>query len=245
MARPAVILLSGGLDSATTAAIACQEGFQLYALSFDYGQRHRFELDAAAQVARALGVARHATAKIDLGQFGGSALTAAIDVPKDRDESQMNASIPVTYVPARNTVFLSLALAFAETIPAADIFLGVNAIDYSGYPDCRPEYIAAFEQLALLATKAGVEGTLRFRIHTPLIRMTKAAIIRRGTELGVDYRLTHSCYDPAPSGQSCGHCDACVLRRKGFVEAGLEDPACLSILIVGIMRRPSHSPKEA
>jgi 7-cyano-7-deazaguanine synthase len=219
-----VILLSGGLDSATTAAIAREAGFQLYALSFDYGQRHRFELEAARRIAAKMGVARHATATIDLAQFGGSALTAAIAVPKDRDESQMNAGIPVTYVPARNTVFLSLALAFAESIKAADIFLGVNAIDYSGYPDCRPEYIAAFEQLANLATKAGVEGSLQFRVHTPLIQMTKADIIRRGTQLGVDYGLTHSCYDPGAGGLSCGHCDACLLRRKGFAEAGLADP---------------------
>ncbi len=224
MSRPAVILLSGGLDSATTAAIAREAGFQLYALSFDYGQRHRFELEAARRIAAKMGVARHATATIDLAQFGGSALTAAIAVPKDRDESQMNAGIPVTYVPARNTVFLSLALAFAESIKAADIFLGVNAIDYSGYPDCRPEYIAAFEQLANLATKAGVEGSLQFRVHTPLIQMTKADIIRRGTQLGVDYGLTHSCYDPGAGGLSCGHCDACLLRRKGFAEAGLADP---------------------
>ncbi len=224
MTRLAVVLLSGGLDSATTAAIARSEGFDWCALSFDYGQRHRFELESAARVAQALGARRHATVAIDLAQFGGSALTADIAVPKHRDEREMAAGIPVTYVPARNTVFLSLALAYAETLGAADLFMGVNAIDYSGYPDCRPEYIAAFERLANLATKAGVEGTLEFRIHTPLITMTKADIIRRGAALGVDYGLTHSCYDPAPDGRSCGQCDACVLRRKGFAEAGLVDP---------------------
>jgi 7-cyano-7-deazaguanine synthase len=223
--RPAVILLSGGLDSATAAAIARQEGFQLYALSVDYGQRHRFELQAARRVARALGVRRHVLVAVDLGQFGGSALTAQIDVPKDRDPRQMADGIPVTYVPARNTVFLSLALAYAEVVGAADIFLGVNAIDYSGYPDCRPEYIAAFARLANLATKAGVEGRLHFALHTPLVEWTKAQIIRRGRELGVDYSLTHSCYDPDASGAACGRCDACQLRLKGFAEAGLTDPA--------------------
>jgi 7-cyano-7-deazaguanine synthase len=223
--EPAVILLSGGLDSATTGAIARAEGFELNALSFDYGQRHRFELESARRVAAALGVRRHAVTAIDLAQFGASALTEAdIAVPKGRSVGEMEAGIPVTYVPARNTVFLSLALAFAEVLSAADIFLGVNAIDYSGYPDCRPEYIEAFERLANLATKAGVEGTLKFRIHTPLIKMTKAEIIRRGTELNVDYSLTHSCYDPAADGTSCGRCDACSLRRKGFIEAGLTDP---------------------
>jgi 7-cyano-7-deazaguanine synthase len=222
--KPAVILLSGGLDSATTAALARQQGFTLYALSVDYGQRHRFELQAAHRVAQSLGVERHVVLSVDLSQFGGSALTDAIDVPKDRGAETMSHSIPVTYVPARNTVLLSLALAFAETVGAADIFLGVNAVDYSGYPDCRPEYIAAFAALANLATKAGVEGRLKFAIHAPLIRWTKAEIIRRGTDLGVDYSLTHSCYDPNPSGVSCGHCDACLLRRKGFTDAGLVDP---------------------
>jgi 7-cyano-7-deazaguanine synthase len=223
--RPAaVLLLSGGLDSATTGAIARGQGFNLYAVSFDYGQRHRFELESAARVAASLGVSRHALVKIDLAQFGGSALTADVDVPKDRDAAAMDAGIPVTYVPARNTVFLSLALAYAEVLGAADIFLGVNAVDYSGYPDCRPEYIASFERLANLATKAGVEGTLQFRIHTPLIKMTKGEIIRCGIGLGVDYSLTHSCYDPDPTGASCGRCDACLLRRKGFQEAGLADP---------------------
>ena len=223
--RPAVILLSGGLDSATAAAIARQEGFQLYALSVDYGQRHRFELEAARRVAQALGVHRHVPTSVDLGKFGGSALTAQIEVPKDRDLRQMADGIPITYVPARNTVLLSLALAYAEVVGAADIFLGVNAIDYSGYPDCRPEYIAAFARLANLATKAGVEGRLHFEIHTPLIEWTKAQIIRCGRELGVDYSLTHSCYDPDASGAACGRCDACQLRLKGFAEAGLADPA--------------------
>jgi 7-cyano-7-deazaguanine synthase len=222
--KPAVILLSGGLDSATAAAIATAEGFELYALSVDYGQRHRFELDAAERVAAHLNVKRHETAQIDLSRFGASALTANIAVPKGRSADEMEHGIPITYVPARNTVLLSLALAYAETTGADDIFIGVNAIDYSGYPDCRPEYIAAFEQLANLATKAGVERTLQFKIHTPLIKLTKAEIIRRGTELGVDYGLTHSCYDPDSSGHPCGRCDACLLRQKGFAEAGLIDP---------------------
>ena len=222
--KPAVILLSGGLDSTTTAAIARQQGFALYALSVDYGQRHCFELDAARRVAEALGVERHVVLSVDLRQFGGSALTAAIDVPKDRPADDMAHGIPITYVPARNTVLLSLALAYAESIGAGDVFLGVNAIDYSGYPDCRPEYIAAFTAMANLATKASVEGRLRYNIHAPLIRWTKAEIIRRGIELGVDYSLTHSCYDPDPCGASCGHCDSCLLRRKGFAEAGMEDP---------------------
>jgi 7-cyano-7-deazaguanine synthase len=221
--KPAVVLLSGGLDSATTAAIAKSQGFSLHALSFDYGQRHRFELEAAARVARALGVRRHVVFKVDLAQFGGSALTAAIDVPKDRPADEMAHGIPITYVPARNTVFLSLALAYAETLGAADIFLGVNAIDYSGYPDCRPEYLDAFAAMANLATKAGVEGRLKFAIHAPLLRLTKAEIIRRGLALGVDYSLTHSCYDPGPTGIRCGRCDACLLRRKGFEEAGADD----------------------
>jgi 7-cyano-7-deazaguanine synthase len=222
--KPAVILLSGGLDSATTAAIARAEGFTLYALSVDYGQRHRFELDAAARVARSLGIRWHAVLRVDLSTLGGSALTDEIEVPKDRDPTQMEGEIPATYVPARNTVFLSLALAYAEVIGAADIFLGVNAIDYSGYPDCRPEFIDTFQRLANLATKAGVQGRLDFKIHTPLIRLSKSEIIRRGTELGVDYGLTHSCYDPDPQGRSCGRCDACLLRQKGFAEAGLTDP---------------------
>ena len=224
MSQPAVILLSGGLDSATTGAIARARGFELYALSVDYGQRHRHELAAADRVARALGVRRHEVVSVDLARFGGSALTDAIRVPKNRSDDEMDSAIPVTYVPARNTVLLSLALAYAEVIPAADLFMGVNAVDYSGYPDCRPEFIDAFEKTANLATKAGVEGTLKFTIHTPLIRLTKAQIICRGTELAVDYGLTHSCYDPTGDGISCGRCDACQLRLKGFSEAGLVDP---------------------
>lgn len=222
--RPAVVLLSGGLDSATTAAIARQEGYSLHALSVDYGQRHRFELAAANRVALAMGVRRHVVVPVGLAQFGGSSLTANIAVAKDRDVQAMSHGIPSTYVPARNTVLLSLALAYAETVGAADIFLGVNAVDYSGYPDCRPEFLEAFAKLANLATKAGVEGQLNFTIHAPLVCMTKAQIVRRGTELGVDYSLTHTCYDPNTSGVSCGRCDACQLRRKGFAEAGLTDP---------------------
>jgi 7-cyano-7-deazaguanine synthase len=222
--KRAVILLSGGLDSATAAAIARQQGFALYALSVDYGQRHRYELQAARRVAQSLGAARHVVLSVDLAQLGGSALTDAIDVPKDRPADEMAHGIPVTYVPARNTVLLSLALAYSEVVGAADIFVGVNAVDYSGYPDCRPEYIAAFNAMANLATKASVEGRLKFTIHTPLLYWTKAEIIRRGVELGVDYSLTHSCYDPDPAGASCGRCDACLLRQKGFAEAGLEDP---------------------
>lgn len=222
--RRAVVLLSGGLDSATTAAIAQAEGFGLFALSVDYGQRHRFELAAARRVAKSLGVERHVTVSVDLAQFGGSALTDHIDVPQDRSDDDMAHGIPVTYVPARNTVLLSMALGYAEVVGAADLFIGVNAIDYSGYPDCRPEFIAAFERLANLATKAGVEQTLQFKIHTPLIQLTKAEIIRCGTELGVDYGLTHTCYAPNEAGIACGRCDACHLRLKGFAEAGLTDP---------------------
>ena len=229
MSKTAVILLSGGLDSATTAAIAQAAGFQLTALSVDYGQRHRFELDAARQVAQALGIERHEHISIDLASFGGSALTSDLEVPKNRPTEEMESAIPITYVPARNTVFLSLALALAEASGSADIFVGVNAVDYSGYPDCRPEYIEAFERMANLATKAGVEGagvegTSTFTIHTPLIAMTKAEIVRRGIELGVDYGLTHTCYDPNTDGVACGRCDACQLRRQGFVDAGLTDP---------------------
>lgn len=225
MPRRAVVLLSGGLDSATTAAIAQHEGFsELYALSVDYGQRHKFELEAARRVAKAVGVVRHVELFIDLTPIGGSALTAAIEVPKDRSVERMEQDIPVTYVPARNTMLLSLALGLAETVDAADIFIGVNAIDYSGYPDCRPAFIEAFEKMANLATKAGVEGTLAFQIHTPLIHMTKAEIIRRGTELGVDYGMTHTCYDPSKEGMSCGRCDACQLRLAGFAGAGVKDP---------------------
>jgi 7-cyano-7-deazaguanine synthase len=222
--RAAVVLLSGGLDSATTAAIARHYGYRLFALSVDYGQRHRFELEAASRVAKALGVERHVIASVGLDQFGGSALTDDIAVPLDRDENEMSHGIPVTYVPARNTVFLSLALGYAEVVGAADMFIGVNAVDYSGYPDCRPEFIAEFEKLANMATKAGVEGTIEFRIHTPLIRMTKAEIIQRGVELGFDYGLTHSCYAPNAAGVSCGRCDACRLRLKGFAAAGVVDP---------------------
>jgi 7-cyano-7-deazaguanine synthase len=222
--RAAVVLLSGGLDSATTAAIARAEGFRVFALSVDYGQRHRFELEAARRVAESLGVAKHVVAKVGLDQIGGSALTDDISVPLDRDESEMSHGIPITYVPARNTVFLALALGYAEVVGAADLYIGVNAVDYSGYPDCRPEFIAEFERLANLATKAGVEHAAKFRIHAPLIEMTKAQIIRRGCELGVDYSLTHSCYAPNSAGIACGRCDACQLRLKGFAEAGLSDP---------------------
>ncbi len=223
--KRAVLLLSGGLDSATVGAIARDEGFALYALSVDYGQRHRFELEAAARTAGSLGVAGHTVISVDLAAIGGSALTGDLEVPKDRDlESDPAQDIPITYVPARNTVLLSLALGHAEVIGAADIFLGVNAVDYSGYPDCRPEFLDAFARLANLATKAGVEGERQFVIHAPLIEMTKGEIIRRGTGLGVDYALTHTCYDPGASGISCGRCDACRLRLGGFADAGIEDP---------------------
>ncbi|MCH8043237.1 MAG: 7-cyano-7-deazaguanine synthase QueC [Planctomycetes bacterium] len=224
MPQPAVILLSGGLDSATVLAIARAAGFDCYALAVDYGQRHRHELAASRRVADSLGAADHTVVSVDLSRFGASALTADIEVPKDRDEAAMGAGIPITYVPARNTVFLSLALAYAEVLGAADIFMGVNAVDYSGYPDCRPEFIAKFEELANLATKAAVEGTSELSIHVPLIDLTKTEIIQRGTELGVDYGLTHSCYDPNEAGISCGRCDACRLRLAGFTAAGLIDP---------------------
>jgi 7-cyano-7-deazaguanine synthase len=220
-----VILLSGGLDSATVLALALRQGYACHALSFRYGQRHAIELDRAAALARRMGAARHVVLDIDLRQFGGSALTADIAVPKDRSLETMGHGIPPTYVPARNTVFLSLALAWAETLAATDIFIGVNALDYSGYPDCRPEYIAAFELMANLATKAGVEGGTRLRIHTPLIQMSKADIVRTGAGLGVDFALTLSCYDPQPQGTPCGACDACLLRAKGFAGAGMPDPA--------------------
>lgn len=219
----AVCLLSGGLDSATCLAYALKEGYECYALSFDYGQRHRVELEAAARVVASLGASRHVVVKAGLGDFGGSALTGDIAVPKGRLPGEMGRGIPVTYVPARNTVFLSLALAWAEVLGAADVFIGVNAIDYSGYPDCRPEYIQAFEHLANLATKAGVEGRTKFRIHAPLIRLGKAEIVTLAASLGVPFGLTHSCYDPAPDGKACGACDSCLLRRKGFEEAGIED----------------------
>ena len=222
--KPAVVLLSGGLDSTTALAIARAEGFVPHALSFRYGQRHAVELEAAARVAESMGVTEHVIAEIDLRRFGGSALTADLAVPKGRDPHEMESDIPVTYVPARNTVFLSFALAWAEVLEASDIFIGVNALDYSGYPDCRPEYIAAFEQLANLATAAGVEGRQRYRIHAPLIEMSKAEIIRTGLALGVDYGLTSSCYDPGSGGRPCGACDSCQLRAKGFAEAGVADP---------------------
>jgi 7-cyano-7-deazaguanine synthase len=221
--KPAVVLLSGGLDSTTTLAVAIAEGYEAHALSFDYGQRHQIEMEAARRVADSLGAKEHRIAKIDLRIFGGSALTDDVHVPKKRSQAEIAQGIPVTYVPARNTIFLAYALAWAEVIPASDIFLGVNAIDYSGYPDCRPEFIEAFENLANLATKAGVEGR-RFQIHTPLIKFYKAEIIHKAVKLGVDLSLTHSCYDPTPEGLACGECDSCLLRLKGFREAGIKDP---------------------
>jgi 7-cyano-7-deazaguanine synthase len=222
--KKAVVLLSGGLDSTTTLAIAKAEGFQPWALSFRYGQRHSFELRAASQIAGVMHVGQHLIVDIDLRLIGGSALTASIDVPKGRSVDQMGSGIPVTYVPARNTIFLSFALGWAEVLEAADIFIGVNALDYSGYPDCRPEYIEAFERMANLATRAGVEGRYHLRIHTPLIKLSKAEIIRKGIQLGVDYTLTSSCYDPSAEGKPCRECDSCLLRQKGFAEAGLPDP---------------------
>jgi 7-cyano-7-deazaguanine synthase len=224
-ARPAVVLVSGGLDSATALAIAKAEGYRAYALSFDYGQRHRVEIAAARRVAGSLGATDHVVLSIDLRAFGGSALTSDIAVPHHDSAEQLGPGIPVTYVPARNTVFLSFALAWAETLGASDIFIGVNAIDYSGYPDCRPEYIAAFEAMANLATQAAVEGRQHLRVHAPLSELTKAEIIQRGMSLGVDYSLTHSCYDPGPEGRPCGTCDSCLLRQKGFADLGLVDPA--------------------
>jgi 7-cyano-7-deazaguanine synthase len=220
----AVVLLSGGMDSATAAAIARDQGFEVHALSFRYGQRHAAELEAARRVAERLGAMRHVVLEIDLRAFGGSALTGDLAVPKDTPLDRIGSGIPATYVPARNTIFLAFALGWAETLDAADIFLGANALDYSGYPDCRPEYIEAFERMANLATRAGVEGR-RIRIHTPLINLSKAEIVKLGTRLGVDFGLTWSCYDPAPGGAPCGRCEACILRRKGFREAGMEDPA--------------------
>lgn len=222
--RRAVVLLSGGLDSATACAAARADGFECCALSFDYGQRHERELESARRVAAALGAKEHLVLRLDLRAIGGSALTADIPVPKGRSQDAMGSGIPVTYVPARNTIFLSYALAWAEVLESHDIFMGVNALDYSGYPDCRPEYIEAFERMANLATKAGVEGTSRLRIHTPLISLSKAEIIQRGASLGVDFGLTWSCYEPQPDGRICGLCDSCLLRRKGFGEAGLADP---------------------
>jgi 7-cyano-7-deazaguanine synthase len=224
--KPAVVLLSGGLDSATVLAIAKEQGFVIFAMSFRYGQRHVFELDCAKELAHRAAVNQHVITEIDLRVFGGSALTSEnIQVPKGRKVEAMNESIPVTYVPARNTIFLSFALAWAETLNCSDVFIGVNALDYSGYPDCRPEYIAAYERMANLATKAGVEGRQKLQIHTPLIALTKGQIIRRGLALGVDYSITSTCYDPAPDGKACGACDACTLRLKGFAENGIPDPA--------------------
>jgi 7-cyano-7-deazaguanine synthase len=221
--KSAVVLLSGGIDSATTLAVAIAEGYQTYALSFNYGQRHCIETEAARRVAKSLGAKEHRIVKIDLRVFGGSALTDDVDVPKQRAEKEIASDIPVTYVPARNTIFLAYALAWAEVISSNDIFIGINAIDYSGYPDCRPEFIEAFETLANVGTKAGVENR-RFQIRTPLIKLSKAEIIRKAVELGVDLALTHSCYDPTPEGLACGECDSCLLRLKGFREAGLKDP---------------------
>jgi len=222
--RKAVVLLSGGVDSTTCLALARSEGFETYALSFRYGQRHGVELACAARVAAAMGAREHLILDVDLRRIGGSALTSDVDVPKDRPLAEMQDGIPVTYVPARNTIFLSFALAWAEVLEAADIFIGVNALDYSGYPDCRPEYIAAYQRMADLATRAGVEGRQRLTIHTPLISLTKAEIVRRGVELGVDYALTSSCYDPDADGLACGRCDSCRLRLKGFADAGVSDP---------------------
>jgi 7-cyano-7-deazaguanine synthase len=222
--KPAVVLLSGGLDSATALAIAKSDGYACYGLSFEYGQRHRWELECARRVAERIGAVKHHIATIDLRAVGGSALTADIEVPKSRAIDELSRGIPVTYVPARNTILLAFALAWAEVLGADDIFIGVNAIDYSGYPDCRPEFIQAFERLANLATKASVEGQTEVKIHTPLISMSKAQIIRRGLELGVDYGLTSSCYDPSPTGEACGACDSCLLRVRGFAENGIPDP---------------------
>lgn len=224
MKKKAVVLLSGGLDSTTVLAMALKEGYEPITLCFDYGQRHRVEMEKSRVLSRKMGALEHKEVKIDLRQFGGSALTDDIDVPKGRSEDEITGEIPITYVPARNTIFLSFCLAAAEAAGVEDIFIGVTAVDYSGYPDCRPEYIQAFEQMANLATKAGVEGTSKFKIHTPLIKMTKAEIIKKGLELGVDYSLTHSCYHPDANGHPCGQCDTCLLRKKGFQEAGVEDP---------------------
>lgn len=227
--KKAVVLVSGGLDSTTCLAVAKRQGFVPYALSFAYGQRHSVEIEAAKRVAAAMGAAAHMVLPLPLGQIGGSALTADIPVPKDRSKDAMEHGIPITYVPARNTIFLSLALGWAEVLGAADIFIGVNALDYSGYPDCRPAFVAAFEAMANLAVKEAVEGRLRIRIRTPLLRLSKAAIIRLGTKLGVDYGITHSCYDPTPEGLACGRCDSCLLRRKGFEEAGVPDPTLYAL----------------
>jgi 7-cyano-7-deazaguanine synthase len=223
--RKAVVLLSGGLDSTTVLAIARSEGYDVYALTFRYGQRHEAEIEAARRIAALYGVREHVVAEIDLRAFGGSALTDNIEVPKGRAHEEISVGIPVTYVPARNTIFLSFALAWAEVLGASDIFIGVNALDYSGYPDCRPEYIEAFQRMADLATKAGVEGSQKLVIHTPLISLTKAQIVKKGMELGVDYSLTVTCYDSSTDGAACGQCDACLLRLKGFAENGMSDPA--------------------
>jgi len=231
--KRAVVLLSGGLDSTTTLAIAKAEGYELYALTFRYGQRHEAEIDAARRVAAQVGVGQHVVAQIDLRVFGGSALTSDLAVPKDRPLEEMTHGIPVTYVPARNTIFLSFALAWAEVLGASDVFIGVNALDYSGYPDCRPEYVEAYERMANLATKAGVEGRQRLKIHTPLIHLTKAQIIRLGLDLGVEYGLTVTCYEPSAKGEACGHCDACLLRLKGFAENGIADPSPYRVAMVG------------
>ncbi|MCP4348152.1 MAG: 7-cyano-7-deazaguanine synthase QueC [Desulfobacterales bacterium] len=222
--KKAVVLSSGGLDSTTVMAISKQAGYEIYCLSFDYGQRHSFELNAAKKIADITGAAKHLIISVDLRIIGGSALTDNTDVPKGRDEQDMADEIPVTYVPARNTIFLSYALAWAEVIRSSDIFIGINAVDYSGYPDCRPEYLESFEHMANLATKAGVEGITKIKIHAPLMTMSKAQIIKKGVELGVDYSLTHSCYDPDVNGLACGECDSCLLRKKGFKEAGIADP---------------------
>ncbi len=224
MGKKAVVLTSGGIDSTTTMAIARSEAYDIYALSFRYGQRHELEIESAKRIAKVLGAREHLVIEIDLGRIGGSALTTDIDVPKTRSAEEIRAGIPVTYVPARNTIFLSYALAWAEVLGAEDIFIGVNAVDYSGYPDCRPEYIAAFESMANLALKEAVEGKMKVRIQAPLLHLTKAEIIRRGIELGVDYAFTHSCYDPKPDGRACGECDSCLLRKRGFREAGVKDP---------------------
>jgi len=221
--KKAVVLSSGGIDSTTVMAIVKFEDYDIYSLSFDYGQRHSIELESAREIAKFFGARKHLVINIDLGKIGGSALTDNIDVPKGRSDSEILNNIPITYVPARNTVFLSYALAWAEVLGATDIFIGVNAIDYSGYPDCRPEYIEAYETMANLAIKAGVEGKMKIKIRTPVIHMTKAEIITKGKELGVDYSITHSCYDPTPGGKACGHCDSCMLRKKGFKESGIED----------------------
>jgi len=222
----AVCLLSGGLDSSTCLGIARRDGYECYALSFDYGQRHRIELEAAARVAKFFGAKEHRTARVDLRAFGGSALTDDIAVPKRGSAAEIAADIPITYVPARNTIFLAFGMAWAEVLECSDIFIGVNAIDYSGYPDCRPEFIGAFERMANLATKTGVEGRTQLRIRTPLAQLGKADIVRLAADVGLDFALTHSCYDPDPAGRSCGHCDSCLLRRKGFQEAGIRDPLC-------------------